>query len=476
MHAKLWLLIALARVALDNPEAIARYKSDLLAVVGDERERHVLVRHFAARALLACADTDAGKLPIGAERLLQNVDKSPHRRSRKRTRNRDDFWRSRPPGAPKRQSEFHLDYDFDKYDVQSLRGVFGKAGWEVHDLMSDIVQSIDPSATSMYESGGRERSAGSRLGGMTSRYHTYGQHLGWHALFLAAGRLLHDFPVTDDRPYDDPWCEWLSKYLLTREDGLWLSDGMDWTPLGLRGVLLEKGEKELVLTGDRSKILALTGLHSGVKGEVIVAGNWPSTDQIEVRIELAFVRSAKAAAAARRLVREKPMLAWLPTFSLDNDGRHYLGDKKVDCIPWITWPSAEGRLDNDDPLGSIHALRRPRVAGSFASRLGLYPVDPFERVWRNGGGAFSHSEAWGRAGDDGDHSGVCLSCSTSALQDLMNGADADLVLLIRLRRHERGFNHDPGRHTYSLAVARVTKSLEIKYYAGPVNYLHQWKY
>jgi hypothetical protein len=174
MHAALWLLVALARIALDNPKAIARYKDVLLRVVLDEEERHVLMRHFAAKAILTCADAGACKLPKPTRKLLENVDQSPHPRLREKLRDGDDFYRGRPSKAPEPESEFHLDYDFHKYDVQGLAAVFGKCGWEVHDLISDIVSSIDPNVTSMYESGGREHSARSPLGGMISRFHTYG--------------------------------------------------------------------------------------------------------------------------------------------------------------------------------------------------------------------------------------------------------------------------------------------------------------
>ena len=158
-----------------------------------------------------------------------------------------------------------MDYDFHKHDVQALSRVFGKAGWQVQDVISDIVRSIDPKAKSMYQNGGRDLSTRQRLGGMTSRYHTYGQQLGWHALLLAAGHFLRDCPVTDDEFYDDRWDDWLGKYLLTRKDGLWLSDGMDWEPPGLIGILLEKGPDGLVLTGDKAKFLAFAGLDAGIK-------------------------------------------------------------------------------------------------------------------------------------------------------------------------------------------------------------------
>lgn len=105
-------------------------------------------------------------------------------------------------------------------------------------MISAMVHEIDPETTSMYESGGREPQHGRMRHGITSKFHSYGQQLGWHALFLAAGQLLASFPITEDSWHDDTWSEWLGRSLLTRGDSLWLSDGTDRTPLDTREILL----------------------------------------------------------------------------------------------------------------------------------------------------------------------------------------------------------------------------------------------
>ena len=76
MHARLWLLIALARIALDDPKAVAKYKEVLLDVVRDKYGPHVLMRHFAARALTACMDAKEIELPVTTEQLIRNIDRS----------------------------------------------------------------------------------------------------------------------------------------------------------------------------------------------------------------------------------------------------------------------------------------------------------------------------------------------------------------------------------------------------------------
>ena len=158
----------------------------------------------------------------------------------------------------------------------------------------------------MYEAGGREISYRYRAQGMTSSYHTYGQQLGWHALQLTAGEFLSKYSVTDDWFYDEPWNEWLSRYLLTRSDGLWLADGADQVPLDVADILLEKGGEELVITGDKTKLLRLAGLHSGVSDQITVSGSWHSIDHVRVRISSVLVAPRKAARVAKGLIDEEP--------------------------------------------------------------------------------------------------------------------------------------------------------------------------
>ena len=315
MHARLWLLIALARMGIDFPAEVARYKDDLLTYVLEDKDPHVLMRHFAGRALQTCMDARELKLAASTQRRVREADRSPHPRLKKKLRRNGGFYSGRPESIPAPSFKFHLDYDFHKMDVDNLSKVFGQPCWMVADMMSEIVHRIDPMVDSMYKSEGRESRYRSASYRMTSRYHTHGQQLGWHALFLAAGRLLKDNPVTDDWLYDeDPWGEWFNGYGLTRDDGLWLSDGTDRAPLGLPESLLERKNKELVITGNREKILALASIRSRVVNELVVQGLWFSADNVRVHISSALVPSRKAATFARELAREEPMSVWVPAF------------------------------------------------------------------------------------------------------------------------------------------------------------------
>ena len=479
MHAKLWLLIALARMALDYPDHIARYKDALLSVVTDTKTPHVLMRHFAARALRACID--AGKLKLTAKtlKLVLNADRSPRRRLKKKIRQGGDFYQGRPQGTPKPAFEFHLDYDFHKHDVDSLSRVFGKPCWLVADMMSAIVHRIDPQITTMYESQRRGPRYGRTSYEITTRFQGYGQQVGWHALFLAASQLLASFPVTEDSWYDDPWGEWLGRYLLTRDDGLWLSDGTDRTPLDAREILLEQKQKGLAVTGDQAKILnlaALSGAHTGK--ELVVEGRWFSADHVQVEISSALVAPAKAAQLARKVLREKPMIAWLPVFYHTEDGEYSRGEN-TGYTPWIVCPSRESHLDEHDPYGVQVANSRRRLARDYAALCKLTSDDPFGRTWHNDRNAVSlRAQAWGRnEGDreEGPHPGLRLFCHSSVLKKILTAHDANLIILIKLQRHEKRYQgHDT--YSHSVAVGRVKGSLDIEYFKGRINHLHKWRY
>ncbi len=481
MHARLWLLIAFARLALDYPKQIARYKDELLSIVTEEEDPHVLMRHFAARALMSCIDAGELKLDAGTEDRLRKADLSLHPRLQEKIRKGGGFYQGRPSSAPKPEFEFHLDYDFHKHDINNLSHIFGKACWEVEDMMSAIVHQIDPDVTSMYATGGRESPFQRRYDGLTTGYHTHGQQLGWHALFLAAGKLLARFPVTNDWWYEDnPWSEWLGRYLLTRKDGLWLSDGTDRTPLDAAVILLEKTKKGITLTGNPDKLLQLAGVTSRIGKYLIVEGSWSSADNIRVEISSALVPSDKAVRLARKLIREDPFTVWLPVFQGTEDDYEYQIGEKSAYLPWVVSPSGETRLDEHDPYGVSRGNYRPRLARGFAALCSLSTDDPFGRVWRDKQGKpMLYAQAWGREdkySEHGSRSGLWLFCASSVLRKVLTKYDKDLLVLIKLQRYEKESSYRDSKWTHSIAVARITRTLDLEYFKGRINHLHKSKY
>jgi hypothetical protein len=476
LHARLWLLVALARMALDHPADIARYEQALKAVVLDTDMPHVLLRHFAAQTLLTCARTGNTQL-LGEElKEIENINLSPFPMLLKNRQEwgHNSFYDSRSKKLPEPQYEFHLDYDFEKYRVHGLSDVFGKTAWEVKDSISTFVRGLDPNVTSMHDRGGRERHS-NRFGRMTSEYHFYGEQLGWNGLYLAAGQFLRQYPVTNRSYDDDPWPNWLNGELLTRIDGLWLADGIDATPLDTQINLLEEGETGLVITGNRRKLLSLVGIDSEIPKDLVVDGNWRSADNIHVDISSALASTKHAGVLARQLAAEEPFRVWLPSRREGDD--EYEPSKKQNCESWVVSPSSETRLDGDDPLGASCAVTRPYFIQEVRQLWDLKAGDAFNRAWCTPGGKrVAFSEAWGRHSrqdDDGTSASKRLICSSEFLGRLLAKKQAELLLLIRLQRYEKGLGNESSRFSHTTAVLRIKQTLSFRFYGGAINLLHK---
>ncbi len=247
---------------------------------------HVLLRHFAAKAVLACADKGGLKLSKADAKALKSVSASPFSRKMESTHDRSSFYDARPDTHPEPEDDFHLDYDFDKADLQRISDTFDVVRWEVKDALTSWVRKFDKTVTSMYERGGRYTSQRESLRGMTARRHGYGQQLGWHgssssrAYFWRISPLLIGDTVTvtaiSGRNGSTAKCS-------HEKTACRLADGVDRTPIDTQVNLKERGEKGLVLTGSKEKLLALLRIEGdSIPQELTIGGNWRFADGIEV--------------------------------------------------------------------------------------------------------------------------------------------------------------------------------------------------
>ena len=482
LHARLWLLIALARIALDFSAEIAKHHEALMKIALGRPHPHVAIQHFAAQAVLDCDKAGDLSLSEKQRKQLRTVNDSPfpHRINRKRYYEYYDFYKGRPDDAPGADDRFFLDYDFDKHDVHGLANVFERPGWAVRDLITEEAHRLDPSVTSVYDKAGREMPDRRGGVGLTSSFHVYGQYLAWHALSFVAARLLSQHPITDNRELGDRWSDWLSDKFLTRSDGLWLSDGMDRPPLRVRVNVLERGEEGLVLTGDRDKLMSLVGIDNRSIGrDLVVEGDWKSPDGIDVHISSALVHGRKGRKLAKELLEEDDAFSiWLPTLNDDDEEHDPSRTEEHEYTPWIVSPPNEGgKLDRYDPLSVISVERRPRFMASITDQYSLSPGDPFQRSWLTPKRKFAATtDAWGFEipYEDGGETGARLVCRTEFLRSVIEWKKADLILLIKLSRYEEGDGlNRKSRFSNTVAAVRVRRDLKFEYFAGPMNQVKQ---
>jgi hypothetical protein len=171
---------------------------------------------------------------------------------------------------------------------------------------------------------------------------------------------------------------------------------------------------------------------------------------------------------------------WLPAYESYSNGGEYLMNEKENYEAWVVCPSPDTWLDEDDPLGATSAMRRPHFTKSINALRSLQSGDSFNRAWFNSKGeCMAHAEAWGGVGryeEDGSRTGIRLVCASSFLRDVLAAKSADLLLLIKLERYEKGLGNRDSQFSHTTAVVRIKQSLDFEFYRGAVNHLHQMTY
>lgn len=476
-HAQLWLLIAMARIALEAPVAVVRHADFLETIASDAVERHVLRRHFAAQALLACVNAGELRLPKARIKKLQRVNRPSFAARKEKDYYGSDFYAPRPEGMAKSQPELHLGYDFSKDEVTPLSSRFRRPHWETADALVAKMLEHDASIQFMSDSKGRSRPGREQYTrGIDAEYQSHGEQLAWHALFSVAGDLLAEHPVVW-RGYDeeDPWEDWLSRKVLTHPAGLWLADGTDRQPLDSWVSLMVMGDTAMDLISDPVALKSLLGIGDSVEHWLTVDGSWHSNENVEIRVMSALAQRNQSFALADELSSQGPFQAYLPQLEMyEDDG--IASNHDAPYLPWIVRKEAYANLDETDALGAAGAVQRSRLSPDFAAFAKLRSVDPFDRTWENAiGETVVRAEAWIESSryEEGARCGERLWCRTDVVRAYLEARDLDLMWLVRLRRRDKGHGRERSRYWHTTAVIRMSASLEVSYTKGRSNEMEE---
>jgi len=455
MHAQLWLLIALARVSNDDSEGLLRHRSFFEGIALSSEFPHVVMRSFAIdilREIARTLDPTESKALIDAL-SASNVSPYPHAPRADYT---DFRYVARPDSSSRPADAFHLDYDFNKYQVERLCRVFARPGWEVQDSIGGWVRRWDKTVSAMHECPRTSSYDGTWSSGYVPDRDLYGGYLGWHALMLVAGDLLASRPVVGEDWSGDAWAAFLNEYRLSRDDGLWLADLTDPFPLDLAKEsdipMPESSDSRSTIREDARLLAPMLGISGGkLAAEWIpVAGRWSIDRDTNLTIRSVLASQSDARSTAMTLLSDEPFFRWLPDDE-DEIIRHF-GKDGHSVQPWVAeTPNTERRLDRHDPYGSTSALDRPFPTGLTRDVLGVTLSDVVVRRWSNDAVPHFYAEAWGAEGGRGEHAwsetGSRIFVSTSALKSLLEAADRNLVILVKLQKYHRGKSSGRGGDT-----------------------------
>lgn len=462
-HARLWLLISLARLAKDYPAKVAAYKPQIDPFT---KEDHVLFRHFAAMALLECHKASNSLLTVSELKRLTEVNQTKKPlidESRKRL----NSYQGRPRTEAEATRKFYLEYEFRKMNVDTLGNVFNIDCWKVDDLIAESAYEIDPGISGHTDTG--NKSLYRRYDRSAPNEQMYGDQVAWHALLITAGKLLSDHSVTKNSWRENSWNDWLSRYVLTREDDFWQSDTLDIIPLEIKNLLREEKQGKLFLTEDRDILLGLANLNNKTEKNIVIDGHWNSEDGISVVISSALVPKKLSQKAVIALSKENPFHVWVP--DLDGEEENRFGTQNDhNLIPWIVSTESYRKLDEFDPYGANISRDRSRIIKKIIEAYKLNSTDQFERYWNDENGEIVlKSEIWRgpkRDRRDEEYSGLRLTSSTKFLKRILRDGNVNLILLIRLQQYVESVGSSSSDFFHSIAIVEINEKLEIKYRKG----------
>lgn len=448
LHARLYLLIALARVSLDRPQLLIKYKEIFVQYAFGEP--HILIQKFSAEIAVNLSTSSSDIFDGETLNKLKTVGKSNMPMVKMNYNDRvDSYWHLKR--AVNNKYDFHFGWDFDRYWFEPLGSVFGVPGKQVEDISAYVIAKEweikgkggyynDP-RVSIWNRHSNESEARHSHGGYP-RTDNLDFYLSYHSMMVAAAKFLEKMPVVSKRDwYDNKWDEWVSGHLLTCPDGKWLIDYRDPVP-SKRPEWLFKSKDDNWKTSISENNFYEALLTDDGSGEqwLNVRGGWEEKDSERTEsfsIASALVSKGTSSALMRALETcSDPYDYKLPDYEED--------DKEIDSDSfllkgWIKGESVSKRLDEYDPYADNVDYPPFVIGDDIASRLSL-SVDGNGKIWYSP--KSSHPalkcEMWSSHRDDRDENpnqaGNRLKASLQFLKHMCSTLSCDLILEVGIKR------------------------------------------
>lgn len=450
LHALQWLLIALARAALENPSAVKPFSAFLTNIALNNP--HVLIRDFAANAILALIDSqhlsvddettnkllsvNTSSLPVEFSKNWDRVDKQ---REEESTTSQD--W------------EYYFGLDIGPYWFSSLGRLFSLSQTDISKEVAHIIESE-------WGFGSREiwrndqrhyknffsSNETSHSHGSTPRTDDLKFYLAYHGMMIVAGKLLLSRSLHQNpNNLEDRFQYWLDSHKLSRKDGNWLSDRRDPQPLEWPDWKNQKEDTDewpwSILVSDFERLLGIS--HE----QITVWGHWATKfgkREESVHISSAFVSCERSNALLRALqTATNPIYYGIPDANSDlqiDQGEYQLKG-------WLVDRTRDNGLDEFDPWSGD--IRFPPIQPGREVLKALPIVSDVEgRVWKreDSNQNVLWCEIWGRHQNKDDDNGIehgrRLIADFSYLTDLLNRINKDLIIEVQIERNNLRYSYE----------------------------------
>ena len=449
LHARLYLFIALARVAEGHPGILQKHQ-DVFEHHALDGLPHALIQKFAAEAALSVQQAFPSTYDSETARQLSEVgvSKMPTQ-DISRSDTLTTPWHSR--GEVDQKLDFSFGLDFDQYWFKSLARVFGISTEQVEDLAREIAikewevetdgKFVSDPRRSLWRSSSRNRET-SHSHSSYPRTDTYGFYVSYHSMLSVAARLLSEMPVVEDSLYGGhAWLEWFQRHDITRADRKWLADRRDPPPLEQPTWVWEGTEDSWYQDIQKEYFLDVLSDKRDDKRWLNVFGDWQEHDSRNRetrRVRSAFVSSEGAQA----------LLNALSTCSNPHDYKlPFSGEigMEFDEPPftlrgWAYRKEVERGIDRLDPHAGDISYPPYRVGDHFADQFDLVEHSDGQ-VWTRSSEQkpVLSSRLWGRyTANDRDgpvRSGNRLSASFEFLKEVCTSLNSSLIFEVQISRY-----------------------------------------
>lgn len=455
LASRLWLFIALDRIANETPTAISHLGGRLLAIASDASFPHVLLRSFAKTAIARLVNIGALKLTPSELNMLQGINVSlvP---SAKAVSSRDaKFHKYQYEGRKGRRFTFNSTDTLPDWYSSAISAFADLGKEEFLDVAEHWIVERWGVTTDPWRWNDEPRR--DRLSGRSFYSHhrlpsaeRFSTYLEWHAMWCTIGELMQTRALADldDDDYDSLGRQ-VAKNGLT-EPPMWLADLNLPRPLARRFWVSPSGEVDKWMDN-----VTDTDFLSEIRPEddrSVVVGSYLDNRSRSSRNTTHVHSALVSPTTAIALVRALQTVPHYSDYRLPSmEGDFEVEDSPYKLKSWIADGDYNSGIDERDPLRFDLLPIQSLPSDDVCSELNLqfaYEDQPRWRNSNNGEVVFAY-RAWSdvRWSDGGERilysedihsSGYQLIMDKKSLSEYLKKADMDLIIEIQITRRNRG--------------------------------------
>ncbi|WMT40489.1 hypothetical protein RE628_25410 [Paenibacillus sp. D2_2] len=447
LHARLYLLIALARISVENAQILQPYH-EVFAYYALEF-KHIIIQKYAADIAINIENVCSNTYSKDILRQLKTVGIS---QLPAKVINRSERFIGYDYDTEEGTTgvEFHHGIDIDSYWYDPLGKVFGISGKKIAQRASEIIlKEWDVKLKDGYLGDPRSALWRSHRDGRNT-YHSHGSYpksddlrfyYSYHAMFVVASELLDKMPVLiNDEWYEDEWDKWFKRHLLSRKNGYWLADRRDALPLSQYELATTVKSTEWVSEISAQDFIEQILIERNGEYWLNVAGlisKGDSNSEETVYISTALVSPD----ASQSLLNALSTCPNPHDFKLPNYNEE---DMEMELNPfflkgWVWQEESSKRLDDSDPHAA-QILYPPYLIGESIAKIMGLSTDKDQREWFSNGQKDPDliCEMWSTANGDEDKEplkrGELLFASISFLKQLCVLTECELIFEVQIKR------------------------------------------